>query len=44
MISYFMLIHIGITLLEFKAEEEKNQETPQPVATEGEQQAPEELP
>ena len=48
MIPYFVLIHIGslegITLLEFKAEEDENQETPQLAAPEGEEQAPEELP
>ena len=48
MISYFMLIHIGspegVTILEFKEEVEENQETPQPAAPEGEEQAPEELP
>ena len=48
MISYFELMHIGspegITLLEFEAEEEENQETPQPTAPEGEEQAPEALP
>ena len=42
-----MLIHIGspegVTLLEFKEEAEENQETPQPVAPEGEEQAPKEL-
>ena len=34
----------GITLLEFEAEEEENQEAPQQVAPESEEQAPEELP
>ena len=34
----------GITLLEFKAEEEENQEAPQQVALESEEQALEELP
>ena len=34
----------GITLLEFEAEEEENQETPQPAAPEGEERALEELP
>ena len=34
----------GVTLLEFEAEEEENQETPQPTAPEGEEQAPEALP
>ena len=42
-----MLIHIGspkgVTLLEFKEEAEENQETPQPVALEGEEPATEEL-
>ena len=33
-----------MTLLEFKAKEEENQETPQPATPEGEEQAPEELP
>ena len=41
MISYFMLIHIGspegVTLLEFEEEAKENQETPQPVAPEGEE-------
>ena len=41
-------MHIGspeeITLLEFEAEEEENQEAPQQVAPESEEQAPEELP
>ena len=40
MISYSMLMHIGsldkITLLEFEAEEEENQEAPQQVALESE--------
>ena len=48
MISYFMIIHIespeGVTLLEFKEEVDENQETPQPAAPEGEEQALEELP
>ena len=47
MISYFMLIHIGspeeVTLLEFKEEVEENQETPQPIAPEGEEPRTEEL-
>ena len=47
MTSYFMLIHIvspeGVTLLEFKEEEEDNQGTPQPVALEGEDSATDEL-
>jgi len=47
MISYFMLIHIGspkgVTLLEFEEEAEDNQETPQPVAPEGEELATDEL-
>ena len=47
MISYFMLIHIGspegVTLLEFKEEAEENQETPQPIAPEGEEPDTEEL-
>ena len=34
----------GITLLEFEAEEEENQEAPQQVAPESEEQAPKELP
>ena len=34
----------GMTLLEFEAEEEENQEAPQQVAPESEEQAPEELP
>ena len=34
----------GITLLEFEAEEEENQEAPQQVATKSEEQAPKELP
>ena len=34
----------GITLLEFEAKEEENQEAPQRVAPESEEQAPEELP
>ena len=42
-----MLMHIGslegVTLLEFEVEEEENQETPQPIAPEGEEQAPEKL-
>ena len=42
-----MLIHIGspegVTLLEFEEEAEENQETPQPVALEGEEQATKEL-
>ena len=46
LVSYFALMHIGspegITLMEFKAEEE-NQEAPQQVAPKSEQQAPEEL-
>ena len=33
-----------MTLLEFKAKEEENQETPQPATPEGEEQAPKELP
>ena len=41
MISYFMLIHIGlpkgVTLLEFEEEAEENQETPHPVALKGEE-------
>jgi len=44
MISYSVLMHIGspetITLLEFEAEEEENQETPQLAAPEGKEQAP----
>ena len=44
MISYFVLMHIGspegITLLEFEAEEEENQEAPQQVAPKSEEQAP----
>ena len=48
MISFFMLIHIGspegVTLLEFEEEAEENQETPQPAAPDGEEQALEELP
>ena len=48
MISYFVLMHIGspdkITLLEFEAEEEENQEAPQQVAPESEEQTLEELP
>ena len=49
LVSYFALMHIGspegITLLEFEAEEEEeNQEAPQQVALEGEELAPEELP
>ena len=48
LVSYFALMHIGssegITLLEFEAEEEQNQEAPQQVALESEEQAPEELP
>ena len=48
MISYFMLMHIGsserITLLEFEAEKEDNQEAPQQIAPESEDQALEELP
>ena len=47
MISYFMLIHIGspkgVTLLEFEEDAEENQETPQPAAPEGKEQATEEL-
>ena len=47
LVSYFALMHIGspegITLLEFEAEEEENQEAPQQVAPESEEQAPEEL-
>ena len=47
MISYFMLIHIGlpegVTLLEFEEEAEENQETPQPVAPEGDELATKEL-
>ena len=42
-----MLMHIGspegITLLEFKAVEEEDQEAPQQVAPDNEKQAPEEL-
>ena len=42
-----MLIHIGspegVTLLEFEEEAEENQETPQPAAPDGEEQALEEL-
>ena len=34
----------GITLLEFEAEEEGNQEAPQEVVPEGKEQAPKELP
>ena len=34
----------GITLLEFDAEEEKQQETPQAIAIEGEEQTLEDLP
>ena len=48
MISYFMLIHIGspegVTLLKFEEEAKENQETPQPIALEGEEPATEELP
>ena len=48
MISYFMLIHIGspegVTLLEFEEEVEDNQETPQPIAPEGEEPTTDELP
>ena len=33
----------GITLLEFEAEDEENQEAPQQVGPESEEQAPEEL-
>ena len=47
MISYFMLIHIGlpegVTLLDFKEEAEDNQGTPQPRALEGEDPATNEL-
>ena len=48
LVSYFALMHIGspegITLLEFEAEEEEeNQEAPQQVAPESEEQAPKEL-
>ena len=47
LVSYFALMHIGspegITLLEFEAEEEKNQEAPHQVALESEEQAPKEL-
>ena len=43
MISYFMHMHIGspeiITLLEFEAKEEENQEAPQQVAPKSEEQA-----
>ena len=43
-----MLMHIGsserITLLEFEAEKEDNQEAPQQIAPESEEQALEELP
>ena len=42
-----MLMHIGspkrITLLEFEAEKEENQEAPQQVALKSEEQAPKEL-
>ena len=48
LVSYFALMHIGsqegMTLLEFEAEEEENQEVPQQVAPESEEQAPKELP
>ena len=47
LVSYFALMHIGspegITLLEFEAEEEENQEAPQQVAPKSEEQAPKEL-
>ena len=47
LVSYFALTHIGspegITLLEFEAEEEENQEAPQQVVPESEEQDPEEL-
>ena len=47
LVSYFALKHIGslegITLLEFEAEEEENQEAPQQVAPKSKEQAPEEL-
>ena len=47
-ISYFLLMHIesskGITLLEFNEEEEEHQEAPQPIASEGEEQALVDLP
>ena len=43
-----MLIHIGspegVTLLEFEEEAGDNQETPQPVALEGEEPSTDELP
>ena len=49
MISYFLLMHIGlsegITLLEFnEEEEEEQQETTQAIAPEGEEQTLEDLP
>ena len=48
LVSYFALMHVGppegITLLEFEAEEEENQEAPQQVAPKSKEQAPEELP
>ena len=47
LVSYFALMHIGsperITLLEFEAEEEENQEAPQQVDPKSEGQAPKEL-
>ena len=47
-IFIYTFIHIGspegITLLEFEAVEEEDQEAPQQVALESEEQAPEELP
>ena len=48
MISYFMLMHIGltegITLLEFDEEPEEQQEAPQAIALEGEEKTLEDLP
>ena len=48
LVSYCMLMHIGspegITLLEFEAVEEEDQEAPQQVALESEEHALEELP
>ena len=48
MISYFMLMHIGLSkgipLLEFKEEPEEQQEAPQAITLEGEEQTLEDLP
>ena len=48
LVSYFVLMHIGspegITLLEFDAVDQEDQEAPQQGALEGEEQALEELP